>query len=185
MTAGLALANPARPARARLAAHQASPAHQASRAAGRDGGVSVTIDSMSPQYAAPGATVTVAGTVSNRTSQTQAGLEVQLYTSPTKFLSRDGMDSYLAHGGDSSLIAAGTPFILPASVAPGGSASWTASFQVSAAGISAFGVYPVTAQVQDSRRGTCWPPTRRCCRSGPGSSRRACCARWRSPGCGR
>ena len=132
---GLALANPA----------QASPVHQAGT-----GGVSVTIDSMNPQYAAPGATVTVAGTVSNRTSQAQAGLEVQLYTSPNSFLTRDGMDSYLAHGEDSTLITAGTPFILPASVPPGGSTSWTASFQVSAEGISEFGVYPVTAQVQDS-----------------------------------
>ncbi len=128
-TAGLALANPAQ--------------------AGT-GSVSVTIGSMNPQYAVPGATVTVTGTVSNRTSQTQAGLEVQLYTSPTKFLSRDGMDSYLAHGGDSTLITAGTRFLLPASVPPGGSTSWTASFQVSAVGISEFGVYPVTAQVQDS-----------------------------------
>jgi len=144
---GLALANPA----------QASPVHQASvvnqaspgRQAGT-GGVSVTIASMSPQYAAPGATVTVTGTVSNRTSQAQAGLEVQLYTSPNSFLTRDGMDSYLAHGEDSTLITAGTQFILPASVPPGGSTSWTASFQVSAEGISEFGVYPVTAQVQDS-----------------------------------
>ena len=153
VTAGLALANPAQasPGHQASAAHQASPAHQASRGqqAGT-GGVSVTIDSMSPQYAAPGATVTVAGTVSNRTSQTQAGLEVQLYTSPNSFLTRDGMDSYLAHGEDSTLIAAGTPFLLPTSVPAGGSTSWTASFQVSAAGISAFGVYPVTAQVQDN-----------------------------------
>ena len=80
--------------------------------------MSVTINSMNPQYATPGATVTVEGTVSNRTSQTQAGLEVQLYTSATRFVTRDGMDSYLAHGEDSSLIAAGTPFILPASVPP-------------------------------------------------------------------
>ena len=147
VTAGLALASPARAS----AAHQASPAHHASAAqlAGTQR-VSVTIGSMNPQYAAPGATVTVAGTVSNRTSQTQAGLEVQLYTSPTKFLSRDGMDSYLAHGGDGTLQAAGTPFIIPAGVPPGGSTSWTASFQVSAEGISTFGVYPITAQVQDS-----------------------------------
>ena len=34
-------------------------------------------------------------------------------------------------------------------MAPGGSASWTASFQVSTQGISAFGVYGVTAQLQD------------------------------------
>ena len=34
-------------------------------------------------------------------------------------------------------------------MAPGGSAYWTASFQVSAQGISTFGVYGVTAQLQD------------------------------------
>jgi hypothetical protein len=140
VTAGLALASPAQAS----ASHQASAAYQAGT-----GSVSVTIDSMNPQYATPGATVTVAGTVSNRTGQTQAGLEVQLYTSATKFLSRDGMDSYAAHGGDSTLVAAGTPFIISASVAPGRSAYWTASFQVSAQGISAFGVYPVAAQLQD------------------------------------
>ena len=141
VTAGLALANPA----------QASPSHQASavRQAGT-GGLSVTINSMNPQYAAPGATVNVEGTVTNRTSQTQAGLEVQLYTSATPFSARDGMDYYLAHGGDSSLAAAGTPFIISASVAPGRSAYWNASFQVNAQGISAFGVYPVTAQLQET-----------------------------------
>ena len=113
------------------------------------GGVSVTINSMNPPYAAPGATVTVAGTVSNRTSQTQAGLEVQLYTSQATFVSRDQMDSYVAHGEGSTLIAAGTRFIISASVAPGRSARWTASFQVSTQGISTFGVYGVTAQLQD------------------------------------
>ena len=141
MTAGLALANPA----------QASPAHQASPARPTGtGGLSVAINSMNPQYAAPGATVNVAGTVSNRTSQTQAGLQVQLYTSATPFSTRDGMDFYLAHGRDSSLAPAGTPFIISASVAPGRSVHWTASFQVSAQGISTFGVYPVTAQLQET-----------------------------------
>ena len=115
--------------------------------------MSVTINSMNPQYAVPGATVNVEGTVSNRTRQTQAGLEVQLYTSPTPFNTRDQMDSYLAHGGDSNLVAAGTPFLISASVAPGGSADWTASFQVSAQGISVFGVYPVTAQLQQDTFG--------------------------------
>ena len=132
VTAGLALANPAQ--------------------AGT-GSVSVTIDRMNPQYAVPGNTITVTGTVSNRTRQTQAGLEVQLYTSLNTFVSRDQMDSYLAHGGGSTLIAAGTPFLIPASVAPGGSAVWTASFQVSTQGISAFGVYGVTAQLQDQSSG--------------------------------
>ncbi len=141
VTAGLALGAPA----------QASPAHLASSAhlAGT-GSISVAIDSMNPQYAGPGATVTAEGTVSNRTGRTQTGLEVQLLTSPTKFLTRIGMDDYLAHGGDSSLQIAGTPFLISASLPPGGTAYWTASFQVSTQGISAFGVYPVTAQLQNS-----------------------------------
>src|SRR6202030_930098 len=46
-------------------------------------------------------------------------------------------------------LPAGNPFILPASVAPGATVSWTASFRVSTQGISSFGVYPVTAQLQD------------------------------------
>jgi hypothetical protein len=115
--------------------------------------LSVTIDSMNPPYAAPGATVNVEGTVSNRTNQTQAGLDVQLYTSQSTFVSRDQMDSYLAHGRGSSLVAAGTPFTISARVAPGGSASWTASFQVSTQGMSTFGVYGVTAQLQDLSSG--------------------------------
>ena len=144
VTAGLALANPAQAS----AARPASAAHPAGT-----GGVSVTIDSMNPQYAAPGATVNVEGTVSNRTRLTQAGLEVQLYTSATPFSTRDGMDSYLAHGQDSSLATAGTPFIISASVAPGRSAYWSASFQVNLQGISAFGVYPVTARLQQETSG--------------------------------
>ena len=71
VTAVLALATPA----------QASPAQAQSAAPGRrrrGTGVSVVIDSMSPQTAKPGATVTVTGTVSNGTSQAKAGLDVQL-----------------------------------------------------------------------------------------------------------
>ena len=134
MTAGLAQAAPA----------QASPAERA--ATGR---ISVTIDTMSPQYAAPGATVTVAGTVTNRTRQTQAGLEVQLSTSATHFTTRSGMNDFLSRGAATGLLPAGNPDVLPVSLGPGASASWSASFQVSIQGISSFGVYPVTAQLQD------------------------------------
>ena len=59
--AGLTLANPAQASVVRQASavRQANLGHQAGT-----GSVSVTIGSMNPQYAAPGATVTVAGTVS-------------------------------------------------------------------------------------------------------------------------
>src|SRR2546428_8385695 len=89
LAGGLASAAPA----------QASPAERAS--AGR---LSVTIDAMTPPYASPGATVTVSGTVTNGTRQTQAGLDVRLFTSANHFTTRDGMDAYVSRGVTSDLI---------------------------------------------------------------------------------
>jgi len=145
LTAVLALATPA----------QASPAHQAPPSAAgpvvQAGRVSVVIDSMSPQAARPGSTVTVTGTVSNGTGQTQAGLDVQLWTSPARFQTRDAMDGYVSHGTGVSLQQAGTPFPLPASLKPGATVRWHASFQVDTVGMTEFGVYPVTAQLDDTQ----------------------------------
>jgi Family of unknown function (DUF6049) len=123
---------------------QASPVHPSLAS-----GVSVTIDSMSPRYATPGSTVTVTGTVGNGTAQPKVGLQVQLYTSPTAFTSRDQMDGYLSQGGDEGLVAEGNPFTLAVSLAPGTTVQWHASFSVTSAGISTFGVYPISAQVSD------------------------------------
>ena len=133
---------------------QASPVQAGAGQAGADragpGRVAVTISSMNPQYAEPGRTVTMTGTVTNGTGQTAAGLDVQLAISSTPFSTRDGMDSYLANGINSGLLPAGRPYLLPASVAPGASVRWSASFQISAQPISAFGVYPVAVLVQDA-----------------------------------
>jgi hypothetical protein len=126
---------------------QARPAYPARPALAS--GVSVTIDSMSPRYAVAGSTVSVTGTVSNGTTQPQAGLQVQLLTSPTPFLGRDQMDGYLSQGDDSGLAAAGAPFTLTGSLAPETTVYWHASFNVTTAGIGTFGVYPVAAQVSD------------------------------------
>ncbi len=139
-SAVLALAGPAQ-------ARPAEPGVLGSGLAGT-GRVSIAITSMNPQFARPGATVTVAGTISNSTSQTEAGLAVQLYSSPAGFSSRDGMDSFLTRGADSDLEAAGRPFLLSTSVKPGATAQWSASFGVSTVGMSEFGVYPVLAQLQ-------------------------------------
>jgi len=143
---------------------QASPAERAGT-----GRLSVTIDAMNPSYAAPGATVTVSGTVTNGTRQTQAGLDVRLFTSMNHFTTRDGMDAYLSRGQVGELAPAGDPFFISSSVAPGATVAWTASFQVSTQGITSFGVYPVTAQLQDLSGGVIsseqtllpfWPGTR-------------------------
>jgi hypothetical protein len=135
------------PAAVLAAGLAAAPAAHADAAA--PGRVSVTITAMTPQVAGPDSTVRLTGTVTNNTDQTQAGLEVQLLTSPTRFSARDSMDSYLAHGTGGSLEAVGQLFVLPASVAPGKTATWSSSFAVSAVGMAEFGVYPVAAQLQD------------------------------------
>ena len=141
VTAVLALAAPA----------QASPVQAASPQAGtaQAGRVSIVIDSMSPQTARPGATVTVTGTVSNETSQAAAGLDVQLMASPARFLTRDQLDQYASQGTGASLQQVGSQVAIAASLKPGATAKWRASFQVNLAGITEFGVYPVTAQLVD------------------------------------
>ena len=113
------------------------------------GRVSIVIDSMTPQTAKPGSTVTVAGTVTNGTSQTKAGLDVQLWTSPTRFQTRDEMDGYVSQGTGASLEQVGDPFSLAASLRPGATVQWHASFQVNTVGMDQFGVYPVSAQLGD------------------------------------
>jgi hypothetical protein len=111
--------------------------------------MSIVIDSMTPQTAKPGSTVTVAGTVTNGTSRTKAGLDVQLWTSPTRFQTRDEMDGYASQGTDASLEQVGDQFSLAASLRPGATVQWHASFQVNTVGMDQFGVYPVSAQLAD------------------------------------
>ena len=96
LAGGLASAGPA----------QASPAERASA-----GHLSVTINAMSPPYAAPGATVRLSGTVTNGTRQTKAGLDVQLFTSASHFIARDRMDAYVSRGVASDLIPRREPVL--------------------------------------------------------------------------
>jgi hypothetical protein len=134
---------------------QAQPGQPAQGAqagqAGQSGRVSIVIDSMTPQTAKPGSTVTVAGTVTNGTRQTKTGLGVQLLTSPARFQTRDEMDGYVSQGTGASLLEAGNPFSLPARLRPGATVQWHASFQVNTVGLDQFGVYPVSAQLVDGQ----------------------------------
>ncbi len=127
----------------------AAPAQAETSQVVQSGRVSITIDSMTPQTAKPGSTVTVAGTVTNGTGQTRAGLEVQLLTSAERFATRDAMDGYVRQGTDANLVDAGDQVILSASLAPGSTTQWHASFQVNTIGMTQFGVYPVSAQLDD------------------------------------
>ena len=131
------------------AAHAAPPAPaQAQTPRAAASGLSIKINAMNPSVARAGATVNLRGTVTNHTRQTQAGLEVRLLTSATHFTARDALKSYLSRGAATGLIPVGDPFEVSVSMSPGSTISWSTSFQVSTAGIAAFGVYPVTAQLQ-------------------------------------
>jgi hypothetical protein len=147
VTATVALAGPAQASTTQSGAAQSGTVQSGPAQAARAGQVSVVIDSMSPQTAKPGATVTVTGTVSNQTGQTRAGLEIRLMTSPERFQTRDEMDAYASRGTSPSLEEAGSPFVITASLKPGATAAWHASFRVAAVGMTQFGVYPVTAQL--------------------------------------
>jgi Family of unknown function (DUF6049) len=146
VTAVLALAAPAHASPVQAASPQAATVQAGPAQPGR---VSIVIDSMSPQTAQPGATVTVTGTVSNETGQAAAGLDVELLTSAARFQTRDEMDQYASRGTGASLQQVGAPVAIAASLKPGASAKWRASFGVNVAGITEFGVYPVTAQLVD------------------------------------
>ena len=91
----------------------------------------------------------MAGTVSNETGQAAAGLDVQLLASPARFSTRDQMDQYASQGTGASLQPVGSLVDIAASLKPGATAKWRASFQVNVVGITEFGVYPVTAQLVD------------------------------------
>ena len=146
VTAVLALAAPAQ-AQPTQPTQPTQPVHATQPV--QAGRVSIVIDSMTPQTAKPGSTVTVAGTVTNGTSQTKAGLDVQLWTSSARFQTRDEMDGYVSHGTGASLLEAGNAFSLTASLRPGATVQWHASFQVNTVGMDQFGVYPVSAQLGD------------------------------------
>jgi hypothetical protein len=141
-----ALASPALASPALASTALASPALASTAQAGT---ASVAIDSMSPQTARPGDTVTVSGTVTNRTSQTQAGLVVYLMSSAARFTTRDQMDGYLSQSGSPILEAVGNPFAITGSLRPGATTQWHASFEVNNVGITQFGVYPISAQLND------------------------------------
>jgi Family of unknown function (DUF6049) len=113
--------------------------------------VSVAITSMNPPYATAGAKITVKGIVTNTSKTALTGLTVQLRSSSTPFAIRDQLQQYAA-GTDLITGSAvhGADDVLPGSLAPGASASWTAVLPASKVHMSAFGVYPLVAQVTDA-----------------------------------
>jgi hypothetical protein len=150
LTATAATASPARPAspaQPASPARAASPGHAATRAQGDNSQVSVAITSVSPRWATQKSTITVSGTVTNVSKESITDLSVQLDAASSPFGSAAVLGQYLAHpyqlGGNP--VTRQQP--ISSALTAGHSAHWTIRFRAKAAGLTAFGVYPLTAQV--------------------------------------
>jgi hypothetical protein len=111
----------------------------------------VAFTALGPQWAAPGATITVSGSVKNTAPVTER-LVVQLLDSTTPVSSV----TELEQGASGALYGlAGLP--LPRArwssglLKPGTTATWSIQVPVNAMGLTNFGVYPLAAQVYDGQ----------------------------------
>jgi hypothetical protein len=109
----------------------------------------VVIDQVSPQYASPGSTVTVTGSVTNRSGTPQQGLVIQLLSSGNPLGSRNEMSNYVA-GTLNADQPEGAAVVIGRTLQEGAIAHWSASFTVAAAGMTAFGVYPLAAEAESA-----------------------------------
>jgi hypothetical protein len=109
---------------------------------------SVAINSVSPQVARPGSTVTVSGTVTNTSHAALSDVSVVLRSSASSLATRSDLASYAQGKLDADTVV-GDPATVTASLAPGATASWKLSLSVTAIGISQFGVYPLAVQADD------------------------------------
>jgi hypothetical protein len=108
----------------------------------------VVINSVSPQVARPGSTVTVSGTVTNTSHSALPEISVVLRSSASSLATRSDLASYARGTLDADTVV-GHQATVTASLAPGATASWRLSLSVSAIGISQFGVYPLAVQADD------------------------------------
>jgi hypothetical protein len=131
----------------------AAPAMAAPVASGAH--VSVAITSVNPNIATPGKPVTVSGTVSNGTADAVSGLAVQLRSSGSALTSRGDLTNYAAGnlpGFDSPVTGAVQQ--LPGTLSPGTTEKWTTTIAAHQLGMTAFGVYPLAAEVDDNTGAT-------------------------------
>jgi hypothetical protein len=100
---------------------------------------------MTPRYARADSTITVSGTVTNRSGHPATGLAVELIPATSAFSRPSDMQAYPSQ---SAYLGSqvGSRFAFKGSIGNGDTASWTASFRASEAGFSGFGVYGLAAQ---------------------------------------
>jgi len=142
----LALAAIALPA-ALLASQEAALAATGKRVAQNQ--VSVTITDMTPQEAGPGTTITVTGTVTNSSRQPISHLSVQLLASRTAVsTSAELRPGSTTQDGLASTPVPGGSWESDGALQAGGTDTWSVKVKANSIGMTAFGVYPLTARAQ-------------------------------------
>ena len=133
-------------------ATQANIATQANTAS--PGGVAVSIDSIGPRrYAYPGATITISGTITNDTGHPLQGMQVQL-TTGAAFQNRSDMGNFAAGHGTYGGFILGTAWRYGRpELHSGVTVRWTVSFPAAEAGLTSFGVYPISAVASSATAG--------------------------------
>lgn len=127
-----------------------APAAAATSSAAAGKAPAITLSALNPQWASPGSTLTVSGTVTN-TASASTRLQVKLFYSPTPVTSLTVLRRSAAGSpeGQASVPLADPAWISP-KLAPGASARW--SFRVQAAALEAtrYGDYKLDAQVSQT-----------------------------------
>ncbi len=114
-------------------------------------GLTVSIASVTPQFASANSVVQVRGTITNDTGKPLEGVQVFLETSATWFTSRTQMGEF-SKGGTYPLYAVtGSEWNAPATLHGHATMSWTASYHVASQGYTAYEVYPIEAQALSDR----------------------------------
>lgn len=111
--------------------------------------VTFAVTSMSPSFAKPGQTITISGLVRNVSRTAMRGLSVQLWSS-SAFTSRSALGSYWA---GSSVLPQSPVSVAPVTIArlaAKATRHWTIRVPVRVLQLTCFGVYPLTAQVDDA-----------------------------------
>jgi hypothetical protein len=145
----------ASPARTASTGAATTLARAASVTGGRQPGsspVSLAITSMNPAWAEPGNTITVSGTVKNVSRTTFSHLFVQFDFAGTAVAGLSALDQDVA-GSSAPLAFNQVPGHMsqPSTVLrPGQVSSWSISFPANELRMTAFGVYPLTAQLFNS-----------------------------------
>ena len=138
---------------ATLSAALAAPAAPAGAFSGRAGQdhaaepLSIAITSVNPPYATPRAKVTISGTVTNATATPASSLQITLWSSSNRLADQHAMESYLTAPAASGVDSPTNVTLSLASVPAHTTRRWSLVLPVKQAGMTAFGAYPLAAQL--------------------------------------